>query len=139
MLLTSLWVSLTSLLVNCVTVPNFLACANLGNSGYCRTFVSHDTVNIDNGSNPYNDGTNILTWEEVERTGITIPTDQFVLLKDFFDNYCHQNSSNCTGGIGTWNVIVSDLNEKRIQGIKNMTPVPPEDKEPPKPKRKPKH
>lgn len=106
MLLMFLWV----LLSGCVSAPpDFLACANMGDEGYCRTYVSKKKVEIDNELKVYKSKKRVMVWDEVVATSVLIPADQFVLLKNFFDNYCHQNNGACPSGLGDWQGFANDL------------------------------
>lgn len=104
MLLIALW-TLTSA---CQTPPDFKACANLGDEGYCRSYISKEKQVIDNGKNLYLSNTGRkLKWSEVLATSVIMPQDQFVKVKTFFDNYCHQHS--CPTGVGDWQSMANDL------------------------------
>lgn len=106
MLLMCLWV----LLSGCISAPpDFLACANMGDEGYCRTYTSHKLVKIDNLKQTYKSNKHVLVWDEVVATSVLIPADQFVMVKNFFDNYCHQNNGACPTGLGDWQGFANDL------------------------------
>lgn len=96
-------------LVSCVGAPpDFLGCANMVTEGYCRTYVSKKKIIVDNDKNLYKSQSGkTLKWDEVAATSVLIPADQFVYLKNFFDNYCHQNQ--CPNGLGDWSSFASDL------------------------------
>lgn len=98
-------------------MPDFTACANLGDTGYCRTFVTHEKIIIDD-SHPYTPKHGEpMTWFEVQRSGVLIPTDQFVELQKWFDNYCHRNQGKCAGDMGKWKAVVDDLAEHAERGL----------------------
>lgn len=100
-----------SLLSGCVTSPpDLTACANEITRGYCRTFMTHKTIIIDNDKNPYispQTGKKYL-WRELVQIAVIFPPNEWAVAKSWWDNYCHQ-TNNCTAGIGDWQSVVNDL------------------------------
>jgi len=96
------------LLSGCASAPpDFAGCASMVDTGYCRTYASKKKFVIDD-KHPYVSTTGKkLSWKEVLATSVVVPQDQFVKVKTWFDNYCHQN--NCPNGIGDWNELGNDL------------------------------
>lgn len=111
MLLTLSWA-----LASCTAIPpDFMACANLGAEGYCRTYVSKKKTIIDSDKNLYvSSSGKKMRWDDVAAASILIPADQFVSLKNWFDNYCHQNQ--CPDGLGDWGSFATDLQNHLKQG-----------------------
>lgn len=96
-------------LASCISAPpDFMGCANLGDEGYCKTYVSKKKSVIDNDKNLYKSSSGkSLKWSEVIATSVLVPADQFVKVKNFFDVFCHENQ--CPEGIGDWNGFATDL------------------------------
>ena len=104
-------ISLASISACVTNPPDPLGCANEINRVYCRTFMSHKTVIIDNDKNPYVSPATgkKYTWAQLVQLSVIIPPDQWALTKSWFDNYCHQ-SGKCDG-IGDWNTVITDLGQ----------------------------
>lgn len=96
-------------LASCISAPpDFMGCANLGDEGYCKTYVSKKISTYDNKFRFYKSSSGkSLKWSEVIATSVLVPADQFVKVKTFFDNYCHENG--CPDGLGDWNGFATDL------------------------------
>lgn len=92
MLLTLCWA-----LPSCVSAPpDFMACADLGDAGHCVTYVTKKKSDVVGES-----------WKKLRSGSVLLPSDQFVKLKTFLDNYCHQN--HCPNNVGDWNSMASEL------------------------------
>jgi hypothetical protein len=100
-----------ALLSACTTLPDFLVCANMGSSGYCRSYSTHKPVEIDNAKKEYVSTITgkKLKWADVVASSVLIPADQFVKLKQFLDNYCHENPGSCPAGVGDWQGMANDI------------------------------
>jgi hypothetical protein len=91
-LLISSWV-----LASCTHAPpDFMACADLGDSGHCVTYVTKKKSDVA--------GTD---WNKLRAGSVLMPSAEFVKLKTWFDNYCHQNT--CPNGVGDWNSFANEL------------------------------
>lgn len=104
----------SSVLVSCAsTPPDFTGCADLIETGHCVTYMSKKKFDVDEKHLYTTRSGKKLTWEQTKAGAVLLPADQFVWLKTYFDNYCHQNT--CPGGIGDWNQFANDLG----QGLKS--------------------
>ncbi len=93
MLLTLSW----ALLSSCVHgPPDFMACADLGDSGHCATYVTKKKTDVTGPE-----------WAKIRAGSVLMPSVEFVKVKTWFDNYCHQNT--CPNGIGDWNDFAKEL------------------------------
>lgn len=95
----------------CVTSPpDVMGCANEVTRGYCRTFMTHKTIIIDNDKNLYvspQTGKK-YTWAQLVQISVIFPPNEWAVTKSWFDNFCHQ-SGNCQQGVGDWQTVVNDL------------------------------
>lgn len=86
------------LLASCATVPDIPLCTDLGDKGYCETWMSRkgqyvDEAHLFKGK----------TWGQIKNESILCPAQEcFVDLKNFVSNYCHQNRNACANGAGGW-------------------------------------
>lgn len=95
MRLIALWACLST--VACTTAPpDFMACADLLDHGHCATYVTKKKSDL------FGDD-----WKKVRDGAVLLPQEQFVKLKTWFDNYCHQNT--CPHGLGDWNGFAKEL------------------------------
>lgn len=84
-------------LTSCVSAPpDFMACADLGESGHCVTYVTKKKSDITGAE-----------WNKLRAGSVLMPSAQFVKVKTWFDNYCHQN--HCPNNIGDWNSFAKEL------------------------------
>ena len=84
-------------LPNCVSAPpDFMACADLGDSGHCVTYMSKKKSDVSGES-----------WKKLRAGSVLLPSAEFVKLKNFFDNYCHQN--HCPNNIGDWSSFANEF------------------------------
>jgi hypothetical protein len=84
-------------LVSCASVPDIPLCTDLGNKGYCETWLSR--------KGQYVDEKNLFQgkkWSQLRAESVLCPANEcFVPLKQFIANYCHQNKD-CANGAGKW-------------------------------------
>lgn len=91
-------------------MPDTRFCANLdgGNEGYCRKYKTKK-------AETFNDKIlycskvlkKCIPWSQVPK--LVVPIDDSIDLKNFMDNFCHQNSSACGGEAGTWKNLGEEL------------------------------
>lgn len=85
------------LLSSCTTPPpDFMACADLGASGHCVTYVSKKKTD------PSGD-----EWNKMRSGSVLIPSKEFARVKTWFDVYCHKNT--CPNNIGDWSSFAKEL------------------------------
>lgn len=99
------------MLSSCTTTPpDTMGCANEVTRGYCRTFMTHQTVIIDNDKNLYvspQTGKK-YTWSQLVQLSVILPPNEWAKTKSWFENFCHQ-TNNCTEGVGDWQSVVNDI------------------------------
>lgn len=95
-------------LASCVGAPpDFVGCANLGDSLHCATYMTKKKFDIDEKHLYTSLSGKKMTYKQVIAGSVLIPADWFAKLKTHFDNYCHQNE--CPNGIGDWGTFAKEL------------------------------
>ncbi len=97
---------------SCQSVPDFASCADLGNEGHCRRFNSKKLETYNDTDKLYRSKLQKKTYKWSDVPKVSIPIDEFVPLKNFLDNFCHQNPSRCPGQAGDWNTVANELVNK---------------------------
>jgi hypothetical protein len=118
MLLIVLWMA-SACTTNGKKPPDFVACTNLGDVGYCRTYETKKKFVIDS-KHPYTSTLtgNAYSWADMVQNSILIPADWFVEMKNYFDDICHANQALCNKNVGDWQGLANDL----IAHIKDKKP-----------------